>query len=520
MASTPWSRISAFRSSAALLPLLGPLVVLSDPGHVGAAIHGHPAQDLGGGELLGLAPDLPDALIGVARVGDGGLDEPGHALPNGLDDLGRALAEVDVDGIEEHPPDVVLVLVPGTVAHPHRPRVTPARQVVEGGLGEVLASVDAVHDLQVEVGASPGHRLEDEREVLERLPVEPDPVQRAQHERGVTDPGVAIVPVPGAPGGLGQRGGGGRHDGATGGVAQTLERQCAALHVHAPRVVGKRAVGEPVPPVADGGRELLLRLVQVGGLAAGPRQRDKCALALVQGRAPVTPGARRPEAEGRRDGELRVTGRRAARHDLVAVPLVFPRAGLGPVLEHGHGVDHHFDVALDARGEPQEGARGGGIAGGTPVVGTPGSVGHGLHHQQVLHEEPPARGVPGRLEHHGPGDVAPLVRHVRVHGGEPEVAGGAVQDGAEDTGRVRPGKAQPLDRAVRGDQTVVLAVRKEPVISDGREAFGHTHFSVVGHIWMLRIFTVACITLWDDWARQREQAPPGDHQVTRRVTIG
>ena len=138
-------------------------------------------------------------------------------------------------------------------------------------------------------------------------------------------------------------------------------------------MVGKRAVGEPVPPVADGGRELRLRLVQVGGLAAGPRQRDECALALVQRRASVAAGARRPEAEGRRDGELRVTGRRAAGHDFVAVPLVFPRAGLGPVLEHGHGVDHHFDVALDARGQPQEGAAGGGIAGGTPVVGAPGS---------------------------------------------------------------------------------------------------------------------------------------------------
>ena len=44
-----------------------------------------------------------------------------------------------------------------------------------------------------------------------------------------------------------------------------------------------------------------------------------------------------------------------------------------------------------------------------------------------------------------PGYVAPLVGHLGVHGGEPEVAGGAVEEGAEDTGGVRPGKAQPLD---------------------------------------------------------------------------
>ena len=64
-----------------LAPLLGPVVVLADPGHVGAAVHGHPAQDLGGREVLGIAPDLPDALVGVARVRDGGLDQAWRGPP-------------------------------------------------------------------------------------------------------------------------------------------------------------------------------------------------------------------------------------------------------------------------------------------------------------------------------------------------------------------------------------------------------------------------------------------------------
>ena len=81
-----------------------------------------------------------------------------------------------------------------------------------------------------------------------------------------------------------------------------------------------------------------------------------------------------------------------------------------------------------------------------------------------------------------PGYVAPLVGHVGVHGRESEIAGGAVKNGTEDTGGVRPGKAQPLDGAVRGHEAVVLAVREKPVVSDRREAFSQTHFSIVGHI--------------------------------------
>ena len=60
-------------------------------------------------------------------------------------------------------------------------------------LGEVLAAVNAVHDLQLEVAARNG--LEYEREVLQGLPIEPKAVERPQHEGGIADPGVAVVPV-------------------------------------------------------------------------------------------------------------------------------------------------------------------------------------------------------------------------------------------------------------------------------------------------------------------------------------
>ncbi len=327
--------------------------------------------------MLGIAADLPDALIGIARMRDGVVDQARQPFPHRLDDLRRALAEVDVDGVEDHAPHVVLVLVPGAVAHPHRPRIPPARQVVEGLLGQVLATVDAVHDLQVEV-ATAGHRLEHEGEVLEGLPVEPEPVERAQHEGGVTDPGVAVVPVARPAGRLGQRGRRRRHDGAGGRVAQSLERQRAALDVAAPGVVRKIAVGEPVPPVGDRGGELGLRVLHVDRPVAGPGQRDEGRLPLVQRRAAVAAGAGRAQAEAGGHGEHRVAGRWADRHDLVAVPVVVPHARLDSVFEDGHSVDLDLDVAFDAGGQSQEGARGGGVARRPAVVGSPCPVRHRL----------------------------------------------------------------------------------------------------------------------------------------------
>ena len=100
--------------------------------------------------MLGVASDLPDALIGVVPMLDGGLDEAREALPHGWGDLGDVLAKVDVDRVEEHAPDVVLVLVPGAVADPDRIRPPVAGEMVERPLGQVALTSDAVHDLQLE----------------------------------------------------------------------------------------------------------------------------------------------------------------------------------------------------------------------------------------------------------------------------------------------------------------------------------------------------------------------------------
>ena len=112
--------------------------------------------------MLGFTPDLPDALVGVPAVGQRLLHQSGQPLPHRVDDLGRPLLEVLVDPVEEHPPHVVLVLVPGAVADPDRTGPVVPRKVVEGPLGEVPLAADAVHDLELErlVELALGHALQ------------------------------------------------------------------------------------------------------------------------------------------------------------------------------------------------------------------------------------------------------------------------------------------------------------------------------------------------------------------------
>ena len=158
-----------------------PRVVVALPREAQAAVDRHPAHHLRRHEVLRLAPHLPDALVGLGEPFDRLVDEVAEALPH----LGRDLAAtplVRAHCVEQHPPHVVLVLVERAVADAHRPRVAVAREVVERVLGEVGLATDAVHDLQV--GLARRHlrceRLEHEREVLERLPLEAEVVERAR----------------------------------------------------------------------------------------------------------------------------------------------------------------------------------------------------------------------------------------------------------------------------------------------------------------------------------------------------
>ena len=194
-----------------------------------------------------------------------GPEVPGQAL---------AAAGVEQDRVEHRAVDIVLALVEGAVADPHRPGAVVAGEVVAGGLGQVAPAVDAVHDLQPAVvhGLELGHELHE----LVGLPVQVQVVEGLEGEGRVPHPGVAVVPVALAVGRLRQRGGQGGHGRPGGHVGQALDGQGRALDRLAPAVVGHAGAVEPLAPVADGRRQPRLgvgRSRRRGQPRLGPRQR-------------------------------------------------------------------------------------------------------------------------------------------------------------------------------------------------------------------------------------------------------
>ena len=234
--------MSALISSAVAAPGRAELRLAGDLGQLGRAVERHPAHELGGDVVLGLAARLPDALVGLAP-------DRGRALGLGLHDRPQparqplAAPRVQQDRVQRGAEDVVLALVEGAVADAHRARAGVAGEVVARGLGQVAAPVDPVHDLQPAVLV--GLEVGDELHELVGLPVEVEEVQRLQGERRVAHPGVAVVPVALAARRLGQRRGQRGHRRARGHVGQALDRQRRALDRRHPLVVGKPGAGEP-----------------------------------------------------------------------------------------------------------------------------------------------------------------------------------------------------------------------------------------------------------------------------------
>ena len=148
------------------------------------------------------------------------------------------------DAVHRLAVDVELQLVGGAVADPHRARAAVARPVLEHLLLEIARPVDPVHD--VERAARAAGMLADPiaqpHPELLRLLDEPDAQQRAHRERGIADPGVAVVPVALAADLLGQRRRRRRDQPPGRGVRHQLEGDRRAVHHLAPApTVGRLA---------------------------------------------------------------------------------------------------------------------------------------------------------------------------------------------------------------------------------------------------------------------------------------
>ena len=122
-----------------LTPAGGAVAVPTQLGQLGAPIGRDPAHHLGANELLGRAPHLPDALIGLLPVGQRRLDLASDHGPQALVEAVTGPG-VQVDRVDEDSPRIVLALIPGPVSNAHRSGALIAGEMIE----DVARSV-AVH---------------------------------------------------------------------------------------------------------------------------------------------------------------------------------------------------------------------------------------------------------------------------------------------------------------------------------------------------------------------------------------
>ena len=228
-----------------------------------------------------LAPRLPDALVGLPPHPLGAAHLVDQHRPQPLGDV-VALLGVQVHRVQHRPIHVVLALVVGAVADPHRARVLIALEVIERALLQLFVALDPVHDLQrpVLVALQIGDVLDE----VVRLPVQPQRVQPPQGERRIAHPAVAVVPVARAPRGLRQRGRRRRHQRAGGHEREPLQHQRRALQVNPPGVVGVGAFRQPRPPEVAGALQMRLRLLHRARPAEAlrPRHRAEALLPFLQ----------------------------------------------------------------------------------------------------------------------------------------------------------------------------------------------------------------------------------------------
>ena len=96
--------------------------------------------------MLRLAAHLPDSAVGLTPMLDRFLDLLLEHRPQLIGDVLPRFA-VQVHRIQHRAPDVVLALVVGAVADPHRPRTVVAGKVVEFGLDKFALPAHGIHHL-------------------------------------------------------------------------------------------------------------------------------------------------------------------------------------------------------------------------------------------------------------------------------------------------------------------------------------------------------------------------------------
>ena len=229
-------------------------------------VEGDPDHHPGVGEVAQRTADLPDPVVRLVPVRGQLVDERALQRPALRRLLEPAVAGV-LEGDHHLAEHVGLALVHGAVADAHRAGAGVAGEVVELALGELAATVDAVHDLEV-LGVS-RDRPQQPVAPAPRLVGVAGPDERLEREGRVAQPAEAVVPVAFAAEVLRERGGRSRHDAPGLVVGHQAQGEQAATDQVAVGDVG--GAGERPALVLDPGRlDAVVEGDRLGQLVPGP----------------------------------------------------------------------------------------------------------------------------------------------------------------------------------------------------------------------------------------------------------
>ena len=228
-------------------------------GEADRPVQRHPAHQARMQEMMLLAAHFPDADIALLPGFADLIDHFYRVLPPFVGN-GFAVLVDQVHRVHQLAEDIQLHLRIRQIADAHRSCTTMAGQVCEFDFRQFLTAVDAIQDIEfhrvaptvTDPPAQPAHvgvGLVDETQAHEGV----------NGERGVADPGVAIVPVAFAANAFRQAEGRGGEDGAVFARGEQLHRQCRAID-HFPPATAIAGLPDPVAPELQGALQ-----TQIGG---------------------------------------------------------------------------------------------------------------------------------------------------------------------------------------------------------------------------------------------------------------
>ena len=431
----------------AQLAPLGSLAPEQPLGDAGAAVRSEPAHELRVHVVSRRATDLPDPMV---RLVPARRHRPDHALdePPVLRRERRVVVGEQRDEVHDGTEHVQLDLVRREIADAHRATAAIPGEFADLRLRAEPLAAEAVERLQTLRGRRLVDDPEHPAEELQGLTGAAESHQRRRGQRGVTQPAVAVVPVPHAAGMLRQARRRRRGDGARGTVTERLQDQRAAAHdrrVSIRRLERRRPRGpvEARLPLAFG-RRRRRRVDTAGSVAQLELDRTRGEVAL-RGRALVRPLLHDRPGEPRRPQHDRI----GARVDLEAAVDHAQARGNPAEVEPRRELDACAPTPLDP---PHQ------------VTAARAKLRAATGHVEEVHD-PELR--PTRLQHQRIAD--PELSHgVRTAGiRDAEMSGGrSAEQLAEDRRRVEPRQAQPRNPTGRRHQGRRSLIRETRVVLD------------------------------------------------------